>query len=146
MFRIGNAVFAFSLAGTLLASAAAADEPSLYKRLGGYDAIAAVTDEFLGRLAEDDQIKRFFLGLPTDTKMRVRQLIVDLVCQKTGGPCYYAGREMRTAHAGAGITKADWDRSVTAFGQVLNKFKVPEAEQKELAALILPLEKDIVDK
>ena len=35
--------------------------PSLYKRLGGYDAIAAVTDDFLGRLAADKQMSRFFV-------------------------------------------------------------------------------------
>jgi hemoglobin len=64
----------------------------------------------------------------------------------TGGPCVYTGRDMKTAHAGAGITKADGDRSLKIFGEVLNKFKVPEKEQQELAALLLPLEKDVVDK
>ena len=53
---------------------------------------------------------------------------------------------MKTAHAGAGITKTDWDRSLKIFGDVLNKFKVPEKEQQELAALLLPLERDVVDK
>jgi hemoglobin len=53
---------------------------------------------------------------------------------------------MKTAHAGAGITKSDWDHTLQIFGEVLNKFKVPEKEQKELAALLAPLEKDIVDK
>jgi hemoglobin len=146
MSPIANITFAAIAAGTLLTESARADQPSLYKRLGGYDAIAAVTDEFLGRLTGDEQIKRFFVGFSTDSKMRIRQLIVDLVCQQTGGPCHYTGRELRTAHAGAGITKADWDRSVVVFGEVLAKFKVPEAEQKELAGLIVPLEKAVVDK
>ena len=117
-----------------------------YQRLGGYDAIAAVTDEFIGRLASDEQEKRFFIGFSTDSKTRIRQLIVDLICKSTGGPCVYSGRDMKTAHAGAGITKSDWDRTLKIFGEVLNKFKVPEKEQKELAALLAPLEKDIVDK
>jgi hemoglobin len=115
-------------------------------RLGGYDAIAAVTDEFIGRLTNDEQEKRFFIGFSTDSKMRIRQLIVDLICKSTGGPCVYSGRDMKTAHAGAGITKSDWDHTLQIFGEVLNKFKVPEKEQKELAALLAPLEKDIVDK
>ena len=84
--------------------------------------------------------------MSTDSKIRIRQLLVDLVCKSTGGPCVYTGRDMKTAHAGAGITKADWDRSLKIFGDVLNKFKVPEKEQQELAALLLPLEKDVVDK
>jgi len=78
--------------------------------------------------------------------MHIRQLLVDLFCKSTGGPRYYTGRDMKTAHGGAGITKADWDRSLGIFVEVLNKFKVPQKEQKDLAALLSPLEKDIVGK
>ena len=138
-------VFAM-LAVVLFAAAAKAEEKSLYQRLGGYDAITAVSDEFIGRLATDDQEKRFFIGFSNDSKARIRQHLVDLVCKSTGGPCLYTGRDMKTAHAGAGVTKADWDHSLKIFGEVLNKFKVPEREQQELAALLTPLEKDIVEK
>jgi hemoglobin len=138
-------VFAM-LAVVLFAAAAKAEEKSLYQRLGGYDAIAAVSDEFIARLATDDEEKRFFIGFSNDSKARIRQHLVDLVCKSTGGPCVYTGRDMKTAHAGAGVTKADWDHSLKIFGGVLNKFKVPEKEQQELAALLLPLEKDIVEK
>jgi hemoglobin len=134
------------LATVVLGGAAGAEEKSLYQRLGGYDAIAAVSDEFIARLATDEQEKRFFIGFSNDSKMHIRQLLVDLVCKSTGGPCYYTGRDMKTAHAGAGITKDDWDRALKIFGEVLNKFQVPAKEQQELAALLLPLEKDVVDK
>jgi hemoglobin len=134
------------LATCLLAGGAGAEEKSLYQRLGGYDAIAAVSDEFIARLATDEQEKRFFIGFSTDSKIHIRQLLVDLVCKSTGGPCFYTGRDMKTAHAGAGITKQDWERSLKIFGEVLNKFKVPDKEQQELAALLVPLEKDVVDK
>ena len=146
MLTLGRAVILGNLALALLAGAAKAEDKSLYQRLGGYDAIAAVSDEFLARLANDEQEKRFFIGFSTDSKLRIRQLLIDLVCKSTGGPCVYTGRDMKVAHAGAGITKADWDRSLKSFGEVLNKFKVPEKEQQELAALPLPLEKDVVDK
>jgi hemoglobin len=135
-----------TLTAGLFAGSADAQEKSLYQRLGGYDAIAAVTDEFIGRLANDEQEKRFFIGFSTDSKMRIRQLIVDLICKSTGGPCVYSGRDMKTAHAGAGITKSDWDRTLKIFAEVLNKFKVPEKERQEIAALLTPLEKDIVEK
>jgi len=138
-------VFAM-LAVVLFAVAARAEDKSLYQRLGGYDAITAVSDEFIARLATDDQEKRFFIGFSNDSKARIRQHLVDLVCKSTGGPCVYIGRDMKTAHAGAGVTKADWDHSLKIFGEVLNKFKVPEKEQQELAALLTPLEKDIVEK
>ena len=134
------------LAVVLFAAAVKAEERSLYQRLGGYDAIAAVSDEFIARLATDDQEKRFFIGFSNDSKLRIRQHLVDLVCKSTGGPCVYTGRDMKTARAGAGVTKADWDRSLKIFGEVLSKFKVPDKEQQELAALLIPLEKDIVEK
>jgi hemoglobin len=146
MTTIRAACILTTLAAGLFAGSAGAQEKSLYQRLGGYDAIAAVTDEFIGRLASDEQEKRFFIGFSTDSKMRIRQLIVDLICKSTGGPCLYSGRDMKTAHAGAGITKSDWDRTLKIFGEVLNKFKVPDKEQQEIAALLTPLEKDIVEK
>jgi hemoglobin len=52
----------------------------------------------------------------------------------------YTGREMKTSHAGSGVTKADWDRSVKILIEVLNKFKVPEKEQHDIAALLGPME------
>jgi hypothetical protein len=53
--------------------AAAQTQKNLYQRLGGYDALAAVTDDFIGHLATDPQLGRFFVGLSTDSKIRVRQ-------------------------------------------------------------------------
>jgi hypothetical protein len=53
-----------SLALTLLAGPARAEDKSLYQRLGGYDAVAAVSDEFIARLANDEQDKRFFMASP----------------------------------------------------------------------------------
>ena len=82
---------------------------SLYKRLGGYDAIAAVTDDFIARLIGDPMFARFFAGFSDDSKKRLRQNLVDFLCEKTGGPCFYLGRDMKTAHAGLAITKAEWD-------------------------------------
>ena len=117
---------------------------SLYKRLGGYDAIAAVTDDFIKRLATDKQLSRFFVGLSDESKAHVRQMVVDLICAKTGGPCYYLGRDMKTAHAGLHITDDDWNRSIDAFKLTLAKFHVGAKEQDDLFAIISPLKSQIV--
>lgn len=146
MTRVRRSFAIALLALPFIAAPAGAQEKSLYQRLGGYDAIVAVSDEFIGRLATDEQTKKFFAVFSNDSKTRIRQLVIDLICKSTGGPCAYTGRDMKTAHAGAGITKSDWDRSLNIFGEVLAKLKVPEREQKDLAALLGPLEKDIVDK
>ena len=122
------------------------ESQSLYKRLGGYDALAAVTDDFVGRLVGDKQLTRFFNGVSTDSRKRIRQLVLDQLCAATGGPCIYIGRSMRASHEGLGITEDDWNISVKLFGKTLDKFKVPKAEQEELGKLLGTLKPDIVDK
>lgn len=134
------------VAAVLAVPAFAQQPPSLYKRIGGYDAIAAVTDDFIGRLAGDPMIKPFFAGHSTDSLKRIRQLVVDQVCAATGGPCIYIGRDTKTAHAGLGIGEKDWDASVKHFVATLDKFNVPAREKEELLTLVSGLKKDIVDK
>ena len=123
-----------------------ATQDSLYKRLGGYDAIAAVTDDFIGRLVTDPSLGKFFVGLSTDSKQRVRQHVVDFLCLATGGPCVYKGRDMKTSHAGLGITEADWNAGVKHLVATLDKFKVPAKEKDDLLAAASGLKKDIVEK
>ncbi len=125
--------------------AAGQGKDSLYKRLGGYDAIAMVTDDFIGRLATDKQLSKFFVGLSDDSKKKVRQHVIDQLCQATGGPCIYMGRDMKTSHRGLGISEDDWNVAVKHLVGTLNKFKVPEAEQKELAGALMGLKGDIVE-
>lgn len=121
-------------------------QETLYKRLGGYDAIAAVTDEFIGRLVSNKTLARFFDGASTNTKKRIRQLVVDQLCAVTGGPCVYIGLDMKTAHAGLGITEADWNAAVKDLVDTLDKFKVPQKEKDELIALVATTKADIVEK
>lgn len=119
---------------------------SLYKRLGGYDAIAAVTDEFIKRLATDKKLGRFFAGASLDSQKRIRQLVVDQLCAAAGGPCAYIGRHMKTAHAGLGITEDDWKIAVDHLVATLKQFNVPKREQDELLSAISSLKGDIVEK
>jgi hemoglobin len=123
-----------------------AQPESLYKRLGGYDALAAVTDDFIGRLASDPALKKFFVGHSTDSLHRIRQLIVDQLCAATGGPCVYTGRDMKTAHKGLGISESDWDLSVKHLVATLEKFKVPQKEKDEVLGAISAMKADIVEK
>jgi hemoglobin len=126
--------------------AAAQTQKSLYQRLGGYDALAAVTDDFITHLATDPQLGRFFTGLNTDSKTKVRQHVVDFLCAATGGPCKYTGRDMKTAHTGLNISEADWDTSVKYLAGTLDKFKVPQQEKNEVLSAISGLKGDIVGR
>jgi hemoglobin len=124
----------------------AAQEKSLYDRLGGYNAIAAVVDDFIGRLIADKRFEKFFSGFSIDSKKRIRQHIVDQFCAAAGGPCVYTGRDMKTAHAGVGITEDDWNAAAKHLVESLDKFKVPEKEKNDLLAFVGSLKKDIVEK
>src|ERR1051325_809584 len=86
-------VFSLLLTTTGLMSGRA-QEKSLYERVGGYNALAAVVDDFVGRLVADKQFEKFFVGHSTDSKKRIRQHILDQFCAATGGPCVYTGRDM----------------------------------------------------
>lgn len=118
----------------------------LYKRLGGYDAIAAVVDDFLPRLIGDPQLSRFFGGVSADSATRIRQMVVDQLCAATGGPCVYFGRDMRTAHKGLGIASADWERAVEHLVATLEKFRVPAREKNDVLTALSGLRTEIVEK
>ena len=126
--------------------AVAQEKKSLYGRLGGYDAIAAVVDDFVGRLVADKKLTKFFVGHSEDSLKKIRMHVIDQLCAAAGGPCLYVGRDMRTSHHGLGITNADWDASAKHLVESLDKFKVPKAEKDELLAFVSSLKKDIVDK
>jgi len=141
--------FAYVVPAVWAAEPPASPQPqqaSLYQRLGGYDALAAVSDDFLGHLASDPQMVRFFVGLSTDSRLKVRQHVVDFLCVATGGPCKYTGRDMKTAHTGLSITESDWSSMVKYLVGTLDKFKVPEKEKSEVLTALSGLKGDIVDR
>ena len=144
MKQVSKALLMFFFVSAFVSTAKA--QASLYKRLGGYDAIAAVTDDFIGRLVADKTLSRYFVGLSDDSKGKVRGHIIDLVCASTGGPCTYTGRDMKTTHKGLAITENDWNIMAKLFVETLNKFKVPQKEQDELLAIVATTKKDIVEK
>lgn len=123
-----------------------AKEKSLYQRLGGYDALAAVSDDFIGRLAANKSLGRFVIGLSNDSKKRLRQHFVEFLCSATGGSCVYLGRDMKIVHTGLGITDEDWKVSIKLLNETLDKFKVPEKERNEVLAAIESLKDQIVEK
>lgn len=121
-------------------------EKSLYERLGGYNAIAAVVDDFTGRMGADKQLGRFLMGHCTNSKKKMRQLIVDMLVEATGGPAFYMGRDMKTVHTGLNITESDWQVSVQLLTATLDKFKVPQKEKDDVYGALTGLKPDIVGR
>jgi len=138
-------VSAALVAAVLAVSPASAQtmQKSLYDRLGGIDAIRAVVDDFVGNVAADKRINKFFAN--TDI-VRLKGNLVNQICQGTGGPCVYTGRSMRETHAGMGVRSSHFNALVGDLGKTLKKFKVPAREQRELVAILAPMKKDIVTR
>jgi hemoglobin len=122
-------------------------EKSLYDRLGGAYPIAVVCDDFLERVLVDDTLNanaRINEARKRVPKAGLKFQVSALVCQATGGPEMYTGRSMKDSHAHLGITENEWDALVKDFKASLDKFKVPEAEQKEIFDIVGSTKKDIV--
>jgi hemoglobin len=125
----------------------AAPQKSLYERLGGVYAISAVVDDFIERLLVNDTlnanpaIREARQRVP---KQGLKFHVTTQVCQVTGGPCQYTGRDMREAHAHLHISEREWQAMLADFRASLNKFDVPAAEQGELVDIVNSTKADIV--
>lgn len=123
-------------------SSPAAATVSLYDRLGGKDAITAVVKDFVEqRVAKDNRINAYFMN--TDIPA-FEALLVDQICEATGGPCKYTGKDMKTSHVGMKIRDADFDAVVEDLKASLDHFKVPAREQDELLGALAPMRADVV--
>jgi hemoglobin len=115
---------------------------SLYERLGGKDAIVAVVDELVARCANDDRINAKFAR--TDIP-RLKKMLVDQVCESTGGPCTYTGRSMKQTHTEMGVTAGEFDALVEDLVAALDHFNVQKAEQGELLGALSAMRREIVE-
>jgi hemoglobin len=118
---------------------------SLYHRLGGYDVIAAVIDDLFTSLRADPAFSRFASGRSLDSNARAQQLLVEQICELSGGPCRYLGRDMKTSHAGLAISTAEWDANMKYATAALVKNGVEEPERAEFLALFERYRQDIVE-
>lgn len=118
-------------------------EKPLYFRLGGKTAIAKVVDDFVGHVAADTRINRFFAH--TDIP-HLKMELVNQICEAAGGPCKYTGKSMKEAHHGMGISTADFNALVEDLVWALDQNKVGEKEKNELLAVLGPMKSDIVEK
>ena len=148
-------VFALALAvlasATAFAQAGAPSAParSLYDRLGGVMAISMVVNDFIDALVPDAQLNMNPAIKEARARVPAPYLkfhVTSMVCQATGGPCQYTGRGMKESHAHLHITPAEWDRMVTIFEGILDKYKVPAKEQGELIAIVGSTRGDIVEE
>jgi hemoglobin len=149
--------FSVALLLTLLASVSLSADPrpsgapantaSLYDRLGGAYPIAVVVDDFIERLLVNDTLNANSAISQARHRVPAPGLkfhVATLVCQATGGPCKYVGRDMRSSHAHLRISEKEWHAMLADFNKTLDKFKVPAAERGELIAIVNSTRSEIV--
>ena len=115
---------------------------TLYDRLGGGDAINALTESWVARVGGDNRANGKFARTDID---RLKKEIVDQLCEATGGPCTYTGRSMQETHDGMQVTAGEFDVVMQHLGGTLDELNVPKTEQDELVDLLRPMRADIVE-
>ena len=120
-------------------------DKSLYERLGGYDAIAAVTDALMVRIKDDDKLRCFYDHRGADGIEREQRLLIDFLCASSGGPMVYTGRDMKTLHIGMRLDEEDWKRAMAHLTATLEAFQVPEQEKGEELSFQESLKPEIVE-
>ena len=119
---------------------------SLYKRLGGYDAIAAFVADLMPRLYNDPTLWVYWKGKSVDSRRSGEQLLLDFLCAAFEGPVFYAGPDMKSSHQGLGITLAEWDILLAHIGATFEALGVPEPERADVMAATESLKWDIVEE
>ena len=146
MRRMVIGILAVAVAATGCASmdssSSMAKKP-LYDRLGGKPAIQAVVDDFVGNVAADTRINQRFASANIP---RLKTMLVDQICEASGGPCKYTGKSMLDSHKGMNITDAEFNALVEDLVKSLDKFKVPAQEKNELLGALGGMKPQIVGK
>lgn len=141
---VAIAIFLIPAAGAM---AQAPAKPALYDRLGGTKGITVVVDDFIDRLVKNKTLNAnpaIDAGRRNSPAPYLKFHVSQLVCQATGGPCKYSGRDMKSAHAHLNISEKEWQVMAAEFKKSLDKYKVPAAEQKELFDIVGTTKGDIV--
>ena len=118
---------------------------TLYARLGGYDAIAAVAENLVSRLRADERLGRFWAHRGEDGIRRETQLLIDFLCHSAGGPLFYTGRDMKTSHKGMRIAEEDWSSLMMHLNATLNHFQVPDAEKAAVVGFVQSTKGEVVE-
>jgi hemoglobin len=126
-----------------LAAGPSLAEDSLYKAFGEKAGLTALMDDFVDRLARDARTERFFKNA---NHPRLKAQLTEQLCMLAGGPCQYAGRDMKSAHTGMGVDKAHFNGLVEVLQESMDAKRIPFTEQNRMLALLAPMHRDIIAK
>ena len=115
--------------------------PALYDRLGGKPVLVAVVDDFFATVGADSRIARRFANADNT---HFKAALVEQLCVSTGGPCHTAGPSMKDAHAGLGISDAEFNSMTQDLRHSMDRQGISVENQVAFAAALEPLRDDVV--
>lgn len=123
------------------------ERTTLYERLGGKRAITRIVENFLDEFFKHERIKNPLVVRRHDAAFHpeLTRHWIAFVTQNTGGPSTYAGRTMKSAHAGMRISASDFDTTLEIMAESLDLAEVGAREKKELLALMSRHRRSIVE-
>lgn len=126
-------------------SSKTAKQKTLFDKLGGKKGITAIVDDFVANVGKDERVSSFFAATMADPQRMAhfKSSLVDQFCQASGGPCKYAGKDMKTAHEGMGIKTEHFNAVVEDLTAALDKHKVGADEKSQLIGALGPMKPDI---
>ena len=136
-----NALLLTLLAFAVGAETRAADR-SLFQAMGGEGVLRTAVDRFADLIVADDRINFTFADA---NMLKFKTLLYDQLCELSGGPCHYTGRDMRTAHAKLKLGMAEFNALAEDLYIALGRAGVPYHQQNRLMALLAPMKRDIVN-
>src|SRR5262249_33134415 len=133
--RLTGLVGLVLLTATLNLAACATSEPpppTLYKRLGGREGISIVVGDFVTNMAADTRVNARFKDMKGPELEKLKSNLADQICDATGGPCSYLGRDMKTVHKGMKVTGAEGNRTGENPRKAVGKKQVGRHAQNEV--------------
>lgn len=132
---------AAALAAALLCATSHADD-SVYLAFGGQSGLVKLVDDFMLRLLADSRMQPFFKD--ADQK-QLKAGLVKQFCEVSGGPCRYDGPDMKKAHAGVDITKADFNALVEVLQDSMDAQGIAFSAQNRLLAKLAPMHREVIN-
>ena len=118
-------------------------ESSLYERLGGEKKIRGFVTEILALHHQNPAINPRYNNAKKSDAVLI-DLVVDLLCEATGGPQKYKGMDMKTAHKGMNCSEAEFVGVLDDILAAMTKHGIGEREKAEVLALNYSLKADII--
>lgn len=128
-------------AALLTLSCGAHAATSLFDQMGGEAKLRPAVDELVTLMLDDDRIN--FTFAETDLG-KFKGLLYDQLCQLSGGPCLYKGRDMVTAHQKLKVKNAQFNALTEDLYRAMSRVGIPYRLQNKLIAKLAPMQRDIV--